>query len=900
MKKLIYFSVIFLIILPGITFSLDNDWQNVCNSNGVCDGLETKLNCSSDCAGPRLGISEHHIQVENYYPNFPVSKQLEEIDYISPETARIFINWNNCLNSPTEINVSGCQKYKNLVISMQEQEIEIVGLNAEGFYPFLTGVNTWRTVPQRNLNPNSTYQKFLDDYEKSWETFANYFSEINIWETGNEYNHCCFLKIENENGFDFYQRMSIITDLMYRSNRGIKKVNPDSKTFTPGFATVDKQDTVDISGVKYTLDQIYKNIKSGNWPSTNKRDYFDGIAWHMHNFDITTNNISMTNFMSAGHEIYSVIKSHGDYGIPVILTESGVSDKFNSTNYDASANWLQIIFRKMKLEYDWLWGVHWFKLVDFDERNPNPNNKGILTSPTNGYPKWKPIAYTLESLLNNSSSDNLSYTYELSTPGNMYGFTSTGVNNFKSVGGFLVGDSFVNAPIILSPIISINSNNAKKLEFRMSSNCGDRGRFYFITNNDKIWNESKAKWFVINGDRRMHTYTIALDEISTWKDTIKQFRIIPTNGLCEFRIDSIRFYDEPVCTSFTYSDWSTCKSNGTQTRTVLGKGPNDCKGGNPITTQTCNYTPPTPTCTTNDWSSTDTTCQPDNTLTRTWTKNTNCEGGTTHPATETITCNYQAPTCTETNFEYTDWFPSICPSNGIQTRTTTKLIECNGNPTQDLIRTCTYTPPTPTCTESFWNATLTECDNGKQTKTWVKIGECINGIQHQNETITCKNSVNNYLIPTIKYCGENDWKQRIEPTNCPENGKQTIYWDKTNTNCVGGIIKKPIETINCKQEQNSQIENKNNNNQNINNTNKTEDESLTENQCTINDWDYEKLPEVCPQSGEQLIYWTKNSDCKGGLEKPSSEIIECEPEIPNTFNFIEELIKVILSLSGIR
>jgi parallel beta-helix repeat protein len=47
-----------------------------------------------------------------------------------------------------------------------------------------------------------------------------------------------------------------------------------------------------------------------------------------------------------------------------------------------------------------------------------------------------------------------------------------------------------------------------------------------------------------------------------------------------------------------------------------------------------------PSCTENDWTYSDGLCQPNNTTTRTWTKIGACEGGVTHPATETINCTY--------------------------------------------------------------------------------------------------------------------------------------------------------------------------------------------------------------------------------------------------------------------
>ena len=50
-----------------------------------------------------------------------------------------------------------------------------------------------------------------------------------------------------------------------------------------------------------------------------------------------------------------------------------------------------------------------------------------------------------------------------------------------------------------------------------------------------------------------------------------------------------------TCTSFTYSAWSACLSNNTQTRTVASSSPSGCTGGKPVLTQSCTYTAPTTT-----------------------------------------------------------------------------------------------------------------------------------------------------------------------------------------------------------------------------------------------------------------------------------------------------------------
>jgi hypothetical protein len=69
----------------------------------------------------------------------------------------------------------------------------------------------------------------------------------------------------------------------------------------------------------------------------------------------------------------------------------------------------------------------------------------------------------------------------------------------------------------------------------------------------------------------------------------------------------------PASCTYTYSDWSACQPNGTQTRTVISSSPAGCVG-TPVLSQSCTYGGPPP-CTYiySDWSA----CQPNGTQTRT-------------------------------------------------------------------------------------------------------------------------------------------------------------------------------------------------------------------------------------------------------------------------------------------
>ena len=240
--------------------------------------------------------------------------------------------------------------------------------------------------------------------------------------------------------------------------------------------------------------------------------------------------------------------------------------------------------------------------------------------------------------------------------------------------------------------------------------------------------------------------------------------------------------DIPTCI-YTYSSWSQCSSSGTQARTVTSSSPSGCQGS-PVTSQSCAYQ--APACTAGDWQSTlvPSICPSAGQQTKTWTKIGTCDSttGVTHPATEIVSCTYQAPTCIYT---YSSW--SQCSASGTQARTVTSSSPsgCQGNPS--ISQSCV-----PVCVAGDWQATLVPsiCPSaGKQTKTWTKIRTCGGGaVKPADQEITCS-----YQIPQ---CTEGDWQATLVPADCPSAGKQTKYWAQIN-NCEGGVIKVESEEVAC-------------------------------------------------------------------------------------------------------
>ncbi|HJX06394.1 MAG TPA: hypothetical protein VJ461_06815 [Candidatus Nanoarchaeia archaeon] len=128
------------------------------------------------------------------------------------------------------------------------------------------------------------------------------------------------------------------------------------------------------------------------------------------------------------------------------------------------------------------------------------------------------------------------------------------------------------------------------------------------------------------------TNTITVDRSLTWTSgqgvALAYSGSAPDIGVYEYASGT----PPPTCSG-------TCKTNTCSSYTSCTISSGTCSSGY-CCTGTCTTTTP-PACIEADWTYTDGTCQPNNTLVRAWTKiNSNCQGGVSHPATETISCTY--------------------------------------------------------------------------------------------------------------------------------------------------------------------------------------------------------------------------------------------------------------------
>ena len=89
------------------------------------------------------------------------------------------------------------------------------------------------------------------------------------------------------------EKMDIAIDLMYFSAKGIRKGNPNAKVtcFSPALSTPwlggDLPEYFPpMYGIAWTLDKMYKRIKSGEFWSDNTDDYFDMLSWHPYQMSV--------------------------------------------------------------------------------------------------------------------------------------------------------------------------------------------------------------------------------------------------------------------------------------------------------------------------------------------------------------------------------------------------------------------------------------------------------------------------------------------------------------------------------------------------------------------------------------------------------------------------------------
>jgi hypothetical protein len=148
------------------------------------------------------------------------------------------------------------------------------------------------------------------------------------------------------------------------------KGNPNAKTVLGGLAPAPS-----IEGIADFLEMIYKNIKSGRWPSTDTADYFQIACWHPY---LSGEEPTDSNWVNPQLKIHDVMKRYGDGDKPVVFSEFGYSDYYTSS--ENVSKYLLKTFQLARENFPWLDTIYWFRLID-----PEPVTTGASNPPGYGH-----------------------------------------------------------------------------------------------------------------------------------------------------------------------------------------------------------------------------------------------------------------------------------------------------------------------------------------------------------------------------------------------------------------------------------------------------------------------------------------------------------------------------------
>ena len=291
------------------------------------------------------------------------------------------------LNSTTFVQWQ-VERLHNLVDSLQSSGIQVI-FNFMGFEPY--GGGDWTSVPLRDTTPDSNYMKTLDAFELKCKTIAAEFPEVKFWEIGNEWNHDPFLHPvgwkEDGTGtpaFTIKEKADITTDLMARIVKGVRAGGNDGLIIMPAMAPVDGMDGISMTGY---LEHIYKNIKSGNFGSTNARDYFGALAWHPYFVGEPDQN-----WVNNNHRLHKIASNYGDGHLKTFLTEYGFPDGGNPRADAQQAEWMVKGYELVKTQMPYVESMHYYRL--FTDTSRGADLYGLIHQPEDGFgPKAKGLGF---------------------------------------------------------------------------------------------------------------------------------------------------------------------------------------------------------------------------------------------------------------------------------------------------------------------------------------------------------------------------------------------------------------------------------------------------------------------------------------------------------------------------
>lgn len=298
--------------------------------------------------GRFYGVGEPLIQRQRDQ-GIDAAAYLDLVTGLGCRSLRSWMHLTELLRDPKTPDPEQVALHRRLLNRARELDLEVTAMSHEWFLPAGCKQRSGHAMPPRDLTSGSLYMQALEMLEQSWYTMVSLFPQVDIWEVGNEWNLNAFLHPDGfldsdmSHPFTADEKADIAVDMMYFSARGIRRANPRAKvaSFSPALSTPglggDMPDFLPVMyGVAWTLDKIYRRIKSGNFWSTDPDDYFDLVAWHPYVFtnrEVASDADLFLNvqepdelWRSFNDAAYKVMKKYGDGHKQVLLTETGFTD----------------------------------------------------------------------------------------------------------------------------------------------------------------------------------------------------------------------------------------------------------------------------------------------------------------------------------------------------------------------------------------------------------------------------------------------------------------------------------------------------------------------------------------------------------------------------------------------
>ncbi len=318
------------------------------------------------------------------------------IKNLGAKSVRVWMRANDFMTSPTQLIEENVARMRNILETLGDNGIAVIGMNARSFNRYGDGVS------EAPLRTDESFGEYISDYSTMWYTLAAAFPEITYWEIGNEpNNNRAYYYIEDREyrtaPMSFDQAADVFTEELYHASQAIRMANPDAETILGGLTESEGLGLGERSNGEF-LQAIYDNIYSGEYPSVYPDDYFDCVAWHPYTWTFDEDY-----FVEENDKIYDVVLKNEGKDKKVFLTEFGWSDYLKTQ--EEVAGYVTRIYDVIEKRMPYVQSACIFRLFndaaerswigDDEERGYHMATFGLFADP-NAYALWEDYYIDIE------------------------------------------------------------------------------------------------------------------------------------------------------------------------------------------------------------------------------------------------------------------------------------------------------------------------------------------------------------------------------------------------------------------------------------------------------------------------------------------------------------------------